>query len=128
MSGVLNLYPREGPNSRPCGAPQPGQNPRTLTTERDQALLVAGLTAYPQKTMFQSAALQVVFEFPLNVVRKCPAFLGHLPPEIRVVLRHQMIEERLFGPMALIVESSVVRTGIPCRANGGHASLPCDSE
>jgi hypothetical protein len=105
-----------------------GAESTTLTTERDQALLVTGFTAYPQKSMFQSAALQVVLEFPLDVVRQCPAFLGQLSPEIRVVLRHQLIEKRLFGPMALIVKSTGARTGIPCRANGGHDSLPCDSE
>jgi hypothetical protein len=81
-----------------------------------QALLVAGFTAYPQKSMFQSAALQVIFEFPLNVVRQCPAFLSQLPPENRVVLRHQLIEERLLGPMALIVKSAGARAGVPCRA------------
>jgi len=73
--------------------------------------------------MFQSAALQVVFEFPLNLVRQCPAFLGQLLPEHRVVFRHQLIEERLLGPMALIVKSTGVRTGVPCRNDGGHDSL-----
>ena len=116
-------------------APQLGQNPRRSpkaptvgTTERDKALLVAGFTEHAQKTVFQSTALQVVFEFPLNVVWQCPAFVDQLLPEHWVVLRYQLIEERLLGPMALIVNSTGIRTGIPCRANGGHDSLPCDSE
>jgi hypothetical protein len=35
--------------------------------ESDQALLVAGFTAHAQKPVLKPSALQVVFEFPLNV-------------------------------------------------------------
>ncbi|MEE8288539.1 MAG: hypothetical protein V3R25_03895 [Nitrosomonadaceae bacterium] len=34
----------------------------------------------------------------------------------------------LLTPMALIEKSAGARAGVPCRANGGHDSLPCDSE
>ncbi len=78
--------------------------------------------------IFQSAALQVIFEFSLNVVRQYPVFLGQLLPEHRVTVRHQLIEERLLGPMTLIEKSAGARAGIPCRNDGGHDSLPCDSE
>jgi len=112
-------------------APQLGQNPRRSpkaptvgTTERDQALLVARFPSHAQKTVFEPPALQVVFEFPLHIVRQYPAVLGQLLPEHRVVLRYQLIEECLLGPMALIVRSTGVRAGIPCRNNGGHDSRP----
>ena len=45
------------------------------------------------------------------------AFLSQLAPENWVVLQHQLIEERLLGPMALIAKSTGVRTGIPCSAS-----------
>jgi len=105
-----------------------GAESTTLTTERNQALLVAGFTAHAQKTVFEPPALQVVFEFPLHIVRQYPAVLGQLLPEHRVVPRYQLIEECLLGPMALIVKSTGVRAGIPCRNNGGHDSRPCDSD
>ena len=80
----------------------------TLTTECDQAFLVTDFTAHAQKTVFLPAPNQVAFEFPLNVVRQCLTFSGQFLPELRVVLRCQLIEERLLGPMALISESTGV--------------------
>lgn len=75
-------------------APQLGQKPRRSpkaptvgTTERDQSFLVAVLAPYSQETVFEPAALQVVFEFPLNIAGQRPALPGQLLPESRVVLR-----------------------------------------
>ena len=66
--------------------------PTVGAAESDQAFLVAGFTAYPQKSVFEPAALHVVFEFPLNIAGQLPAFLCQLLPESRVVLRDQLIE------------------------------------
>jgi hypothetical protein len=74
-----------------------GAETAALTAKSDQAFLVAGFTAHAEKAIFQSTALQVVFELPLHVVGQYPAFLGLLLPEYRVVFRHQLIEKRTLG-------------------------------
>jgi hypothetical protein len=51
-----------------------------------------------------------------------------LATESRVLLRYQLIEERLLGPLALIANSTGFRTGIPCHNDAEHDSLPCDSK
>jgi hypothetical protein len=50
-----------------------GAETAARTAESDQVFLVAGFTAYPQKSMFEPAALQVVLEFPLHIARQHPA-------------------------------------------------------
>jgi hypothetical protein len=77
--------------------------------------------------MLQSAAFKVVFELPSNIVSTA-ALLGQHSTENQILLRHQLMEKRLFGPMALIGQSIAVGTDLSCRANGGHDSLLCYSE
>jgi len=49
-----------------------------LATERHQMFSVAGIAAYSQETMFQSATFEVILEFPPDVIRQHPAFNGTL--------------------------------------------------
>jgi hypothetical protein len=76
----------------PAARTATGAETAALAAESDQAFLVAGFTAYPQKSVFEPAASQIVFEFPLNIAGQRPAFLCQLLPESRVVLRDQLME------------------------------------
>jgi hypothetical protein len=46
----------------------PDSIPLQITTESDQMLGMTGVAAHPQKPMLQPAALEVVFEFLLDIV------------------------------------------------------------
>jgi hypothetical protein len=52
--------------------------------------------------MLQPATFQVIGELLLHVLRQEPIFGGKLGQKPRVMLFHNLIEQRLFGTVALI--------------------------
>jgi hypothetical protein len=50
--------------------PTAGANATMLATEGHEVFGMAGITANPQEAMSQTAALQVVFEFPPDIPRQ----------------------------------------------------------
>jgi hypothetical protein len=97
-----------------------------LAGEGNQVLGVAGRAAHPQETLFQAAALKVVVELPQHVIRQRPALPGQMFNEHRVMLFDELIEQRLFGLVALVTGSAPVLGGHPGRRGVDHVSRPCD--
>jgi hypothetical protein len=62
-----------------------GAEPATFATEGHQFLVVAGLTAHPEKAMLQTPAFEVVLELPGDIARQRSALQGHKPGKFRVV-------------------------------------------
>jgi hypothetical protein len=58
---------------------------------------MTGVTAHPQEAM-QTAAFEIVLEFPLHVTRQRPPLPGHVVNEHRVMLFDDPVEQGLFGP------------------------------
>ena len=77
------LHPREGPLSRPCGGrhswdwASPTES-APLARECYQPLEVAFVAAHAEKAVFEAAALQVGFEFPVNMLGQGFALLGQV--------------------------------------------------
>jgi len=57
-----------------------------LATERDQMFGVAGLAAYTQKAVFESAAPEVILELAPDILWQRRAVRGHLIGERGAVL------------------------------------------
>ena len=53
------------------------------------------LTAYTQETMLQSAAFEVIVEFPLHIQGKRPPLPLQVSQELRVIFIDDLIEKRL---------------------------------
>jgi hypothetical protein len=91
-----------------CGAF--GHTPRTaagaeassLATECYQVFMMTFAALHPQEAMLQAAAFEVIGKFLFFVQRKGLVLSGHHIPELRVVSLDDLIEKRLFRPMALI--------------------------
>ena len=64
--------------------------------------MVAALAAYPEKTMLQTPALKKVVELLLHIVWQRVPFGGMVFQKSRVVLLHQLVQQRLFRLMALV--------------------------
>jgi len=75
--------------------------------------LVTGRATHAQKTMLQAPALEVVLEFPLEVVGQWPALCGHQIRESRIALRNELIQEGLFRAMPLVTANAIPRAGLP---------------
>lgn len=54
---------------------------------------MAGITTYPQKTLFQTPAFEVVFELQLDVRWPFRALLGRLRPKSRRVFLYQLEDQ-----------------------------------
>jgi len=54
--------------------------------EGDQVLGMAGLAAYPQKTVLETATFEIVFKFPLHITRQGRALGRQLLGKCRVML------------------------------------------
>jgi len=64
-------------------------------TEGDQMLCMTGGALHMQKTVFETAAFQILIELPTNVVRYYPTLRCILHFEIGIVLFDKPIEKRL---------------------------------
>ena len=94
-----------------------------LAAEGDQLLGVTGLAVQAQETFLQPTALQAGLELLLHVPRQRPACFGSKLPECRIVLLHQLVEQRDLGPVPGIVRR------IEKRRRTGGVELerrPCD--
>jgi hypothetical protein len=91
----------------------------------------AGLAAHTQEALLQSAALQIGLELLLNVLRQRLAYSGSKLTECRIMLLHQLIEQRGFGSVPAIAgriekwrrsarSGGVEHEGVP--ATGGDAT------
>ena len=74
-----------------------------LAAERYQVLMLSALALHPQKAVFKVAALEECFEFLLHEVRQRAFGLGHECAEREVVALYQLIEQRVFRLMALVM-------------------------
>ena len=63
--------------------------------------------------MFEAAALQEGIEFALDIRRQGRVLCGHVVYKRGVVLLGKLIEERLFGAVALVTVSDLVWAGLP---------------
>jgi hypothetical protein len=63
--------------------------------------------SHPQKAVFQTAASQIVLEFPLHVVRQRPALAGHEVNKLWVVLLDDPVEQGLLGSVALVTGNAL---------------------
>lgn len=95
--------------------PATGAEAAAFATEGNQVLDVTRLTAHPQKAMFQPAAFEVILELALHIARQLPVPLRQMGDEGRVVLLNNLVEQRLFGPVALVTTSIPVPGGRPGR-------------
>ena len=64
---------------------------------------MAGVAAYPQKSVLKLSALQVVVELAAHMVRQALALLFQLFSQGRVVRFDEFVEQRLLGSVLLIV-------------------------
>lgn len=96
----------------PCTAT--GAEAATFAAECNHMLGVTGLAAHPQKPVIETAALQVVLELEVHVIRQFPALLRPMVSKRRAVCFDDPIAQGLLGTVAL--ESQ-------CRmpASSGHA-------
>jgi len=74
----------------------------SLTGESYQLLVVAAFAAYPQKSLFQPAALQVVGELLLHVIRQRSAFGFQIGEERGVMLLDEPVEQCRFWLVASV--------------------------
>jgi hypothetical protein len=85
--------------------------------------LVTGRAAHAQKTMLQAPALEVVLEFPLNIVGQWFALRGHQVREGRIVLCNKLVEEGLFRAMPLVTANTILQTGFPASRQWRHECI-----
>jgi len=72
------------------------------TTKDDQMLGVAGVAAYSQNGVFETAAFEVVVKLALHITCHFPASLRQMGSERRVVFLDDPIEQGLLGTVAFV--------------------------
>ncbi len=66
--------------------PTAGAEAAPFATEGHEVFGMAGVTANPQEAMLKTAAFEVVFEFPLDILRQFRALCAQLGHESGIVL------------------------------------------
>ena len=101
------VYQQDGAfRHTPC--PAAGAEAPSFAAERHEAFSMAGVTTHPQEAMFQTAAFQVVLEFPPNIPWQFRPMCGQLGHERRIVLIYQLVEQRLLWAMAFVTMTTLV--------------------
>ncbi len=101
----------------------PARDNEYLTTlERGFSVLRSFSRERPEMTLSEVAALQVGFEFPLNMVGQGLALLGQLVHQSRVVRLNELIEKSLLG-LIMLVGSSIKSFLALCQHGGSSLGL-----
>ena len=130
------LHPPAGPHSRlwlllrptPCipavvgHAPCPAARTKTVpfAAEGNQVFSMTAIAAYPQETVLQTTAFEVILEFPLDVARQCRALCRKIGHERGVVFCDDLVKEAALRAMVHIHARSNVRTGFPASRQRQH--------
>ena len=67
--------------------------------------------AHAQEPVFQAATLEVILEFPLDIVRQGRAKGCHLIHKRGIVLRDELVEESLLWTVALVPVNTMAGAG-----------------
>jgi hypothetical protein len=84
---------------------------------------MARITAHPQETVLEPAALEVVLELLLDIPGQ-----GHTPChqvglERRIVFLDKLVKEGMFRAMALVDRRANARTGFPASRQRQHVRI-----
>ena len=79
---------------------QLGQNPRRLQLDATSRSLMTVRAAHAQEPVFQAATLEVIIEFPLDILRQGRALCGHLVHKRGIVLLDERVEVSLLWTVA----------------------------
>jgi hypothetical protein len=86
---------------------------------------MTGIAANPQETTFQTAAFQVVFEFPLDILGQVRALSGQLGHESGIVPIYQLVEQRMFRAVAFVTVAALAHAGFRASRPVRHGRFPC---
>ncbi len=75
--------------------------------------------------MFQATALEIVVEFPADMIRQALALVSQLLQQGRVVFFNNLVEQCLLGSVSLVV--GVTNSILAMQQHADHASLRCRS-
>jgi len=66
--------------------------------------------------MLQASALEVILEFPLNILGQWPALGGQLGHKGGAIFINELVQEDLFRTVAFVQKRTLTRPGFPaCR-------------
>lgn len=85
--------------------------------------MLAAFTLHPQKALLQTATLDVGLELLLPKIRKGALGLGHQVIEGGVMALNELVEQRMFWLMALVVGTSVTNKRTDSQGPGRHARI-----
>jgi hypothetical protein len=109
-----------------------GTEAAAFATTGDQVFRMAGVAAHPQETVLETAAFEVILEFPLDALWQYHTLGRQMYLERRVVSLDKLIEKGSFGAMAHVYKRANARTGIPASRQRHHdrilASSSCASD
>ena len=75
--------------------------------------MVTVRAAHAQEAVLQAATLEVIIEFPLDILRQGRALCGHLVHKRGIVLLDELVEEGLLRAVAFVTVNVLARAGIP---------------
>jgi hypothetical protein len=64
-----------------------------LAAEGEQVFGVTAIATHPQESVFQTAAFEVIFEFPLDVARQYRTLCRQMEHECRVVFFDDLVKK-----------------------------------
>jgi len=93
---------------------------------------VTAIAAYLQETVFQTAAVELILKFPLDIAGQCPALCRQMGHERGVVFFDDLVKEAALRAMAQLRKRAAGRTGVPASQQLQHdrilASSSCTSD
>jgi hypothetical protein len=109
----------------PC--PTAGKEAAAFAAEGDQVFGVTAIATYPQETVLQTAAFEVILEFPLDIARQWRALCRHMAHERGIVFFDNLVKKAALRAMAHIHARSNVRTGFPASRQRQHDRILASS-
>ena len=90
----------------------PAKSELLPTTEDNEVLAVAGVTAYPQNNVFETAVFRVVVKLALHSTGQVPDPLRQMGSERRVVFLDDPMQQGLLGTLVFVGNVAMALPGL----------------